>query len=163
MTASFLWQAGTGNNGLLGTAFNFMADTSELASLANNAYVVSSVSGTSGVFKNNTTFQAIYGELPLTLGAIGSALGAGAVLSGWFLKSYDGGSTFEQTAAAPSRNADFYFNLPATTIAAAAVYWAANIVLLPAIPFKIGILNSTGQALAASGNTIKCAPVAEQY
>src|SRR5689334_12539807 len=124
MTSNLLWGAGTSNNGLLTAAFNFMADTSELASLANNAYVVSSVSGSSGVFSNSTTAQAVYADLFLTLGAIGSSLGTNACLAGWFLESYDGGTTFEQTSAVPSRPCDFTIPLPNSTISAAAVYIA---------------------------------------
>jgi hypothetical protein len=49
MVANFLWNPGTSNVGLTATAFTLMADTSELASLTSTSYVVSSVSGTSGV------------------------------------------------------------------------------------------------------------------
>lgn len=160
MTAqNFLWNPGTSNDGLLATAVTLLADTSEMASLATNTYVVSSTSGSSGVFNNGNFSQGIWAELFVTLGAIGSALTAGAVLTGYFLRSYDGGSNYEQTGAQPPRPPDFMFPLPATTISGGAIYGAAGLVLIPALKFKVGLLNSTGQTLASSGNTIKAAPV----
>jgi hypothetical protein len=157
MVANFLWNPGTSNVGLTASAFTLMADTSELASLTTTSYVVSSVSGTSGVFSNSNSAQAIWAPLFLTLGAIGSALTTGANLAGWFLRSYDG-TNFEQASVAPPRPPDFIIPLPATTITGATV-WGSGLVLLPALKYKVGIMNNTGQTLAASGNTLRAAPV----
>jgi len=159
MVANFLWLPGTSNNGLTAAAKTLLADTSEMASLTNTSYVVSSVSGASGIFTNADTNQAIWAQLFLTLGAIGSALSAGANLAGWFLRSYDGGTTFEQASVAPPRSPDFLIPLPATTIGAATVWGSGSLVILPALKYKVGIQNNTGQTLAATGNLLRAAPV----
>jgi|KBSMisStaDraftv2_1062788.scaffolds.fasta_scaffold10708_6 hypothetical protein len=152
MVANFLWKPGTSNDGLTTAAATLM--TTELNSLVNNAYAV-----TSAGFTNNDTAQAIWAQLFLTLGAIGTAVQNGGNIAGWFLRSYDGGTTYEQTAAQPGRSPDFYFPLPATTIAAASVWGSNGLVLLPAVKYKVGVLNTTGQTLASSGNTVRAAPV----
>lgn len=159
MTTNFLWNPGTTNNGLTTTAKTLLADTSELASLTTGSYVVSSVSGSSGVFTNNDALQAIWAELFITLGAIGTALTAGANISGWFLQSYDGGTTFEQSSVAPPRGPDFIIPLPATTISAGTTWVASGLIMLPALKYKVGVQNNTGQTFAASGNTLRSAPV----
>jgi hypothetical protein len=158
MTASnFLWNPGTSNNGLTTTAFSLQ--TTELNSLTTGSYVVSSVNGSSGVFSNTSGAQAIWSEFFLTLGAIGTALSAGANIAGWFLKSYDGGTTFEQTSSSPPRAPDFIIPLPAATISAATVWGGSGLVLVPALKYKVGLQNNTGQTLASSGNTLRAAPV----
>ena len=88
MPTNFLWQSGTSNDGLLASALSLQ--TTELNSLTTGSYAVSSVGGASGVFTNSDTAQAIYGRMFLTLGAVASALSAGANIAGWFLHSYDG-------------------------------------------------------------------------
>lgn len=161
MPTNFLWNSGTSNNGLLATAFNLLS--TELNTLTNTSIAVSSVGGTSGVFNQSNTAQAMLGELFLTLGAIGSALSAGACIAGWFVESYDGGTTFEQSSVAETRPPDFIVPLPATTIGAASIFKAAGLVRLPALPFKVMLQNNTGQSFAASANTLKLAPIAAQY
>lgn len=158
-TQNFLWNPGTSNDGLLASAVTLLADTSEMASLASNSYVVSSTSGSSGVFNNGNFSQGIWAELFVTLGAIGSALSTGAGLTGYFLRSYDGGSNYEQTGAQPPRPPDFFFSLPATTISAGAIYGASGLILIPPLKFKVGLFNAAGQTLASSGNSIKAAPI----
>ena len=158
----FLWNAGTSNNGLLiSSALSLL--TTEMNSLANSSVAVSSVGGSSGVFTNSNTGQGIWGDILLKLGAISSALSAGACLAGWFLTSPDGGTTFEPTGAAPSRPPDFLIPLPATTITAATSYKSAGLVRIPALPFKIIVQNKTGQTFAASANTLILAPSAVTY
>ena len=161
MAVNFLWYAGTGNSGLLATAFNLQS--TELNTLTTGSIAVSSVGGTSGVFSQVSTGQAIWGEIFLTLGAIGSALSAGANMAGWWVQSYDGGTTFEQSAVVEARSPDFIVPLPATTIGAASIYKAAGLVRLPALQFKVMLQNNTGQSLAATANTVKLAPIAAQY
>lgn len=161
MATNFLYFSGTTNNGLLATAFNLQS--TELNTLTNTSIAVSSVGGTSGVFNQSNTSQAIWGKLFLTLGAIATALTAGANIAGWFVESYDGGTTFEQSSAAESRPPDFIIPLPAAAISAGAIYQAAGLVRLPALPFKVMLQNNTGQSLASSANTLKLAPIAVQY
>jgi hypothetical protein len=161
MATNFLWDAGTSNNGLLTSAVTLQS--TEMNSLANASLIVSSVGGASGVFTNSNTAQALLGEIYLTLGAIGTALSAGANLAGWFLTSPDGGTTYESTTVQPARPPDFWVPLPATTISGGTTFKAVGPIGIPALEFKVLVMNNTGQALAASANTIKLAPVAVQY
>lgn len=161
MATSFLYNSGTSNNGLLASALTL--ESTELNGVTNASIAVSSVGGASGVFKQSDTAQAIWGELFLTLGAIAVALSAGANIAGWWVQSFDGGTTFEQSAVAELRPPDFIIPLPATTIGAASIYKAAGLVKLPALPFKVMLQNNTGQTLAATANTLKVAPIAVQY
>ena len=162
MATNFLWAPGTSNNGLLTSAFNLM--TTEMNSLASNGTATSSVGGTSGLFTNSNTAQGILSELFLTLGAIGTAVVAGGGVAGWFLVTPDG-STFENTVSgnALARPADFFIPLPQTTITAGWVYKSAGAVILPTLKFKVFVQNVSGQAMAATGNTIVAAPYAVQY
>lgn len=161
MTTPFLWGLGTSNNGLLTTLLTLQS--TELNSLTNGSVALSSVGGSSGKFTVADTGAAIWGELFLTLGAIGSALSAGANVAGWFIKSPDSGSTYEDSAAAPSRPPDFIIPLPATAIGAAKVYPAAGKVLLPSVQHKVLLQNNSGQSFASSGNTLKLAPISINF
>lgn len=173
MPTNFLWYSGySSNDGLLQAQTQLLHGTGssdELYGLATAGYNVSGTSGTSGVFNNASgsagTDQAIFAELFLTLGTISSALSAGANIAGWFLQSPDGGSTFDgSSGVAPSRTPDFIIQLPATAITAGWIFKAAGMVQLPALPFKVGIQNNTGQTLAAAAtNYLRAAPVAIQY
>jgi hypothetical protein len=164
MPTNFLWGAGTSNNGLLTSAFSLM--TTELNSIGSTDTAASTVGGSSGVFTNSNTAQAIWAELYFKFGAaVASALSGGANLAGWFLVSPDGGTTFETTAsnAAQPRAPDFIIPFPATTIASGAVYKAQGLVRVSALEFKIFIQNNSGQSFPSSGNTLQMAPVAVQY
>jgi hypothetical protein len=151
-----LWAPGTSNSGLLATAFNLM--TTELDSRANAAVIISSVGGSSGKFTNADTAQAKWGEIYLTLGTV-TTMTAGGALSGWFLTSYDSGTTYESTTVVPPRAPDFIVPLDATT--GNKVYKASGLVRIPALQFKVMIQNNSGQSFTASGNTLKLAPIAE--
>ena len=163
MVSNFLWNAGTSNNGLLASALSLL--TTEMNSLATAGTALSSVGGSSGVFTNSNTGQGMVGDVFLTLGAIGTALSAGANLAGWFLTSPDGGTTFENTVSgsAMSRPPDFLIPLPATTITSGWVYKSAGPIMIPALEFKVFIQNNSGQTWASSGNTLKLAPYAMAY
>lgn len=161
MATNFLYATGTSNSGLLTAAVTLQS--TELNALANAALIISSVGGASGKFTNSDTAQGIFADMFLTLGAIGSALAAGANLAGWFLTSPDSGTTIESLTVAPPRAPDFILPLPATTIGAASVYRSGGLVRLPALQFKVLLQNNSGQALAATANTLKMAPYAVQY
>lgn len=161
MSTDFLWAQGT--NGLLIPSPLTVLST-ELNSLANAATALSSVGGSSGVFSNTNTGQGMVGFAQLNLGAVASALAAGACLSAWFLESLDGGSTFENTVsgAALARAPDIIIPLPATTITAGWKYNSQPI-RIPAVPFMLWVQNNSGQTWASSSNTLKLAPYAMQY
>lgn len=164
MATNFLWYTGSSaNTGLLGAAISLQ--TTEMNSLASGSTAVSTVGGVSGAFTNSFTFQGMIGEVYLTLGTIGSAMAAGANLAGWFLASPDAGSTYEHTVinSALSRPPDFLIPLPATTNTAGWIYKGAGPIMIPALIFKVYVQNNSGQAFAASGNTLKLAPYAMQY
>jgi hypothetical protein len=139
--------------------------STEMNSLANANSATSSAGGASGVFTNSNTAQGMFGEVFLKLGAIASACSAGANVAGWFLVSPDGGTTYENTVAntAQPRSPDFIIPLPATTITSGWSYKGSGPVMIPALKFKVFIMNNSGQTFAASANTIIIAPYAEQY
>jgi hypothetical protein len=168
MATNFLWAGGTSNNGLVASSAVTLM-TTELESLTNGSVTVSSVNGSSGLFKNSSFNQAMWAELYLSLGnpGISSALSAGGNLAGWFLTSLDGGSTYESGSVAPPRPPDFLIPLPATTIAGgASPFKAAGLVLIPALEFYTLVQNNSGQTFGAGSTTppwLKAAPIAMQY
>lgn len=166
MATNFIWAPGSSNDGLLTTAVSLM--TTELQSLTNTSVIISSVNGSSGVFTNSNTGQAMVGEIFWNVGnpGVGSSLSSGANIAGWFLTSWDSGTTYEQTSVAPSRPPDFIIPLPATTITASTTYKASGPIMIPALKFKVIVQNNTGQTLGNGGTTapsLKLAPFAMQY
>jgi hypothetical protein len=162
MTANFLHATGT--NGFIATPFSLM--TTELNTLTNGSVAVSSVNGTSGVFNQTDTAHAQYGYIWLTLGGNFAATPAvGACITGWFINSTDGGTTFEKSSAAPPRAPDFVIPLTNAAYSASDVVYASGLVQLPYGSFKVLIQNNAGTSAstASSGNILKCAPVADQY
>lgn len=140
--------------------------TTEMNTLTNGSTATSSVGGSSGIFTNSNTAQGMLGEIYFKFGgAVGSALSAGAAISGWFLVSPDGGTTFEATASGASqpRAPDFVIPLPATTISSGAYYKGGGPIMIPALEFKVFLQNNTGQSFPASGNILSVAPFAMQY
>ena len=148
----FLWGAGTSNNGLIQSALTLM--TTELNSLANASGVVSSVGGTSGAFTNSNAGQAVIGDIVFTFGGAATPT-TGATFAGWFLKSKDGGSTFEG-AAQPVRPPDFTMAPLLSAYASGGQVWSIGThgIQIPAYPFKVWFENLSNVALPASGNTL---------
>ena len=157
MTSPFLWLPGT--NGLLISSPLTLLST-ELNALASGASATSAVGGPSsnGIFNQTNTGSGLWGYMQLTLGSIAGALANGSVASGWFLKSFDGGATFE---VADADSPHFYIALPATAITAGTKRGAmGQIIQLPAVSFKVQLQQITTQSFAGSGNTLVIAPVA---
>lgn len=153
----FLYDAGT--SGFLATPFNLQS--SELNSLANNNTVISSVGGTSGVFSQTNTVNAMLGAVYFSAGGAFTPV-TGGYLAGWFIRSPDGGSTFERivTNTAPPRSPDFILPLFASAYASADLAWSQDPELrLPFEFFKVLIQNLSGVTLPASGNLVKLGPV----
>ena len=167
MPTNFLWS--TGNSGLV-TSTGIALMQSELASVANSSWTVSSSGGLSGVFGSSLTGQAVWGYLQLyygssATGSTSSGPAAGANWAGWFLTSPDGGTTFESTAQQPPRPPDFLIPLSTGTIAASAKpFQASGLVRLPPLPFKVLMMNNTGNTMGASTDPkLNLLPVAMQY
>jgi hypothetical protein len=145
--------------------------TTELNALASGAAATSSVGGTSGVFTESSTSSYLWGDLVFNPGgAFGSAPAAGGYLAGWFLRSPDGGSTFETVVATPSltqpalpRSPDFVIPIDAATGASGDLKWGQGRTPLPYESYKVLLQNMTSQALAATGNTLRVLPITNEY
>lgn len=158
----FLLDAGT--NGFLVTPFDLL--TTELNSLTatGGGTAVSSVGGTSGVFNQTNTSNAPQGSIWFKSGGSFTP-SAGGHLDGWFLRSTDGGTTFEKNVSATSmpRPPDFVIPL-FTSYASADIQWASGgFVLLPWESFKVLLQNNSGAALPSTGNKITLGPVGLKY
>jgi hypothetical protein len=155
MTSPFLWGAGSSNSGLITSALTLM--TIELNSLASGGGAISSAGGlsTNGVFNDTLTGQAILGDISFLAGGAFTPT-AGANIAGWFIKSRDGGATYEYASAIPPRAPDFIIPLLASAYAANQQAWSVGThkVIVPAGYFKVCAVNNTGVTLYASGNTL---------
>lgn len=151
-----------GTNGFTTTPFSVL--TTELNALASAAVATSSVNGTSGVFSQTNSGNAIFGRCWMKLGAaLGGAAAAGANFSVWFLTSTDGGTTFEsQTVSPPPRSPDIIIPVGANAYGANAILMSPPRQNLWSESVKIVLQNNTGQAMGASGNILTCAPEAIQ-
>lgn len=149
----FLWE-GAGVYGV--AAANLL--TTELNSLGNsNANTLSTLGA---AFQN--TNARIYADVEFLAGGTLTPA-AGAFIELWFLRSLDGGSNYEDGAAAtaPGRPADVIIPVRAgTTITPRA---GSSGVILPPGFFKPIARNQTGVSLPASGNIIRYALYSEQY
>jgi hypothetical protein len=156
--ADFLQDPGTG--GFIVTPFDLL--TTELSSLANGNTAVSSVGGASGVFAQSDTGSAVLGAAWFESGGTFTP-SAGGFLAVWFLRSSDGGTTFEKTVSntAMPRSPDMIIPLFNSAYASGAISWAQDPELrLPFESFKVLIQNQTGVTLPSSGNKITLGPVA---
>jgi hypothetical protein len=151
------WTPGPGNTGLFAGPLTLLS--SELNSLASGSVAVSSVGGSSGVFSNAYTRQAVWARAVLTA-STSAAVSTGGNISCWFLESLDG-STFESTSAAPPRSPDIVFPAPASMLSSATLL-SQGLVRLPTLRFKVLCQNNLGLAMAASANTVVIAPLAVQ-
>lgn len=166
MATNFLEAAGT--NGFIATPFNLLS--TELNTLANGAAALSSVGGTSGVFSQSNNANGIWGSLYFSAGGAFTPA-AGGYLAGWFLRSPDGGTSFETEVATPSgtvaalaRTPDFIIALDNAAFASGNIRWCqGGKVQLPWESYKLLLQNNSGVALPSSGNLIKVGPTAIQY
>ena len=163
MTSNFLWYPGASNNtGLLASALTVLSTETAFSGLTNTSIVLSGSSGApgTGIFTNANTGQAIFGDVFFVSGGAITPSGV-PVLSGWFIVSPDGGTTWEAAGATPPRPPDFVIPLP-TSVASGAIYKSQSRVILPALQFKV-LLQNNATATLGTGNTIKIAPFATQY
>lgn len=127
--------------------------TTELNSLANNSNALGST-----ITLSNTGFR--FGELELLV-TFGVAPTANTAVTVWLLREVDG-TNFEDGGASvtPTRLPDAVFPLRAVTTAQRIIVP----VDLPPGNFKALLRNDgTGQAMAASGNTLRLRPLTENF
>ena len=165
MATNFLEYAG-GSNGFLVAPTNIIS--SELNSLGNGSTATSSVAGP---FSQTTWSSGIILTGYFTAGAIMTAT-VGGVLAGWWLRSTDGGTTFESlvatastTVAALPRPPDFVIPVyeGGVALVTSSIKWAQSEFVYPWVSAKALIQNLSGVTLPATGNTIKVGSVAIQY
>lgn len=118
--------------------------TTELNSLANS----SNTAASSEI--DNTTDLNLYHDLTLTVAAQGSARSAGATITVYLIMALDG-TNYDDVDATTAEVAAV-FPLDAATTARQAT---RRDIPIPPGKFKYFIRNSTGQALAASGNLLE--------
>lgn len=163
MATNFLEATGGSTAGYFSAVTTLMS--SELVSLG------SSLTATSAsVFTSSGSFgQAIWAEVAVTLTASVTPP-AGAFIGGWFMRSLDGGTTFESTSGSSGiglgRPPDFIVPYSTAVYVSSGVVFASGIVKMPWSPVKLFVQNSMGATLPASTNgysSIKVGPVAVQY
>lgn len=165
MAQTFLQDAGT--NGFIATPFNLLS--TELNALTNGSSATSSVGGSSGVFSQSNIANAIKGMIYAEVGGAFTPT-AGAALYGWFLRSPDGGTSFEKTTTSSTtiaplpRAPDFVIPLDAVAYASSdiAISQDDDDTLLAAPSWKLVVWNLAGATLPATGNTISVGPTATQ-
>jgi hypothetical protein len=157
-----------GTSGFIATPFNLM--TTELNTLASGSAATSSVGGTSGVFSQTNFGSAIELEFWFLSGGAFTPT-AGGTLACWWLKSTDGGTTFEALISTPSTSVPALGRPPDLLLPLyeGGAAWASNnirngIIARAPYPFaKLVTQNFSGVSLPASGNIIKAAPVAWKF
>ena len=162
MATNFLHAAGT--SGFIVTPFTLISGT-ELSNITNGNCIISAASGTSGKFSQTDFVSAQYGLIWLTVVTAAWTPTAGGNLTGWFLNSGDGGSTFEaQTAnVAFPRPPDFIIPFTAAALNIGDKIFASGLVPLPYNTVKVYIQNNSGTTTGTGNHTITCGPVADQY
>jgi hypothetical protein len=139
---------------LRGTAVDGIA-TASLNSMANNANVLgATVSLTAG----EPGYRQVEAELLVTFGTNPTA---NTSFVAWLLREIDG-TNFEDGGASvtPTRNPDLIFTVRAVTTAQRLF----SVCDMPPGDFKVLLRNDgTGQAIAASGNTLRLRPVTESF
>lgn len=118
--------------------------TTELNSLANNTNTAASAE------IDNTTDLNLYHDLTLTVAAQGSARSAGATVTVYLIMALDG-TNYDDVNETTAEVAAV-FPLDAATTARQAT---RRDIPVPPGKFKYFIRNTTGQALAASGNLLE--------
>jgi threonine/homoserine efflux transporter RhtA len=153
--ANFIHTAGT--SGLLTSAPVAANASTELSGLANAGLATSAT-----VLSQSSYNNAAQGFIELNVVSTGWAVSAGGCISGWYLLSRDGGTTYEATnSAALGRAPDFIIALPTATIAAGRYY--SPLVPLPYLTHKFYLQNNTGATTSANSHIISVLPVADTY
>lgn len=124
--------------------------------LANGGAVTSTVSGTSGVFAPSLWGYGQVGDLWFNAGGSFTPVANGALL-GWFLLSFDGGTTFESLVTTPSttipaleRAPDFVIPFSAQALASGNRIKSAWRFQPPPVHHKVVVQNRSGVTLPTS-------------
>lgn len=172
MATNFLHATGT--SGFIVTPFALLnASDTGLNALTNGSAVTSAHGGggTNGIFNQTDFSHAQYGYIWLNIVTAGMTPTAGGNLTGWWLQSTDGGTTFEgkeatasSTVPALGRAPDFVLNLyeGGAALAAGDVKFS-GVVRLPYLSCKCLIQNNCGVTFGAGAHTLFCGPIADQY
>jgi hypothetical protein len=133
------WEAPGSETSILSTEMNSLADGSCTAK---------------GTEVDNETDLALFGNFELYMGAAGSARDAGAYFALYLLYSVDGTNYPYGDASDDPPESALVGSFPALADTGADYVTLVNVPLAP-LKFKPVIRNETGQAMAASGNTLK--------
>lgn len=161
MATNFLEAAGT--NGFTGT----QAVTITLSALASGAAATGST-----VFSSATLSGAMKCQAWFTVVTAGWTPTLGGVITGWWLLSTDGGTTFETLRATPSttvlalpRPPDFIIPVyeGGTALSAGDIKWANGPFRYPYVGAKVVLQNNTGAAFGTGVHTLNIGGVADQY
>lgn len=142
MATTFQWVA----PGTLTTALS-----TELNSLADSTSDTTGFSALSAEVNGETGLQQ-YIDLELVLAAQGAARASGAFVAVYIAYAVDSTPNYPDTANKPLDRLLCIFGLDAATTARRLT--VTNLPLAP-LKFKLYVLNDTGQAFAATGNTLK--------
>jgi hypothetical protein len=156
---------------VLGTSATLLA-SSELGGLTNNSIVVSAALNSNGVYNNtqgsgsSSTSGDGYERGYVTFvpgGAFGSAPTANTSLDVYFLKSADGGSTFEGGTSSylPARRPDVVLPLNSNTTTAAGNKVTVAC-FLPGCYFMILAKNNGSGQTIPSGSTLTLVPATDE-
>jgi hypothetical protein len=144
---------------LLSTELNSLASSSTLA-----AGAISSVGGTSGKFDNTAGGGGLggytLGQFEINCAAPSGAVTAGSGVFVWLLTTVDG-TNYENGSASivPVRRPDVIIPFRAVTSTAQRIIVVAP---LPPGTWFVLLSQNSGQAFAASSNTLKVTPVTNQ-
>lgn len=122
--------------------------STEFNSLANG----SSTAASSAI--DNSSVLDVWADLELNLGTFGSTPSAGAYIEVYLIPSVDG-TNYADGSASVAPAAELFVGAFSVRAATAAQRLALRGVSFPPGLFKLLCINKTGQALNASGNTLK--------
>lgn len=156
----------TGTNGFIATLT--LTSGSDLASLASGGAVTLAGGGAAGVSSQANTGSGKRGYVMFKTVTAGFTPTGGGVISGWWLNSDDGGTTYESTPATPSatvpalaRPPDFVIPLDAAALGTTAVKWSYPC-KLPEGTFKVLVQNNSGAAFGAGNYSLTLKVPAEK-
>ena len=161
-----LWAAGSSNSGQLISPLSLLSTEAGWngTALAIGGYLQSSVGGTSGIFTNANTGQAIIGDLYFeTAAAITPTVGG--ALSIWWDKA-DASGNFEPCGATLARPPDAVIPLAAAALSTNTPYYSVGVhsARIPATTFKVCLQNNSGVVLSsAAGNKLMLISPAANY